>query len=381
MKIFILASYPPTIISFRGDLIKLLLNNGNQLIIGAPFNKYEDKFRSQLKDLDITTLDFPLARTSLNPYFFLRSLFYSIFTLFRYKPDCLLPYTITPVILLGSISTFLNFFGFKKIKIFPIITGLGSIFTNKPFNLKSKIIYYLIIYLYKFALKKANTIIFQNPDDIDFFLKKSIIDSSQNVKRVYGSGVNLIKYPFTNVPKNHIFLMVARVLKDKGIYEYVNAAKKVLAKRKDVKFILIGDFDLNPFSISRKEVENWNNTGIIKYLGFKENVQLYIKKCRYFVLPSYREGTPRSSLEALSSGRPIITTNAPGCKETVIDGYNGLLVSPKDSHQLYVAMMKMISYEEKKIQKMGLASRKMAEEFYDSQKVSSEYYKILFHGK
>ena len=381
MKIFILASYPPTIISFRGDLIKLLLNNGNQLIIGAPFNKYEDKFRSQLKDMDITTLDFPLARTSLNPYFFLRSLFYSIFTLFRYKPDFLLPYTITPVILLGSISTFLNFFGFKKIKIFPIITGLGSIFTNKPFNLKSKIIYYLIIYLYKFALKKANTIIFQNPDDIDFFLKKSIIDSSQNVKRVYGSGVNLIKYPFTNVPKNHIFLMVARVLKDKGIYEYVNAAKKVLAKRKDVKFILIGDFDLNPFSIPRKEVENWNNTGIIKYLGFKENVQLYIKKCRYFVLPSYREGTPRSSLEALSSGRPIITTNAPGCKETVIDGYNGLLVSPKDSHQLYVAMMKMISYEEKKIQKMGLASRKMAEEFYDSQKVSSEYYKILFHGK
>lgn len=381
MKIFILASYPPTIISFRGDLIKLILKNGNHLIIGAPFSKYEPIFRKQLQNMDITTIDFPLARTSVNPFLFIRSLFYSIFILLKYKPDYLFPYTITPVILLGSISTFLKFFGFNNIKIFPLITGLGSVFTNKPTNLKSKLIYNLIINLYKFALKKANTILFQNPDDIDIFLKKSIIDRSQNVKRVHGSGVNLLKYPFTNVPKKHIFLMIARLLKDKGIYEYVHAAKKVLAKRKDVEFILIGDFDLNPFSISRKEVENWNRTGIIKYLGFKENVQKYIKECRYFVLPSYREGTPRSTLEALSSGRPIITTNAPGCKETVIDGFNGLLVSPRDSYQLYLAMMKMISYKEKIIKEMGLASRKIAEEIYDSRKVSSEYYEILFYEK
>ena len=157
--------------------------------------------------------------------------------------------------------------------------------------------------------------------------------------------------------------------------------KRFLSERSDAKFILIGDHDLNPSSIPKYEVEHWIEKGIIEHISFTNNVSEYLEKCRYFVLPSYREGTPRSSLEALSSGRPIITTNVPGCKETVIDNYNGLLVPPKNSNELYLAMKKMISYKDREIKNMGTASRKIAEEVYDSRKVSLEYYEIIFNEK
>ncbi len=382
MKILILASYPPTIISFRGELIKLFLSKGHTVTIGAPFKQYSSSFRNELKKMNINTIDFPFFRTSLNPISFLKSLLFTIKIITKLKPEYLFPYTITPVIISGITVSLMKILKINnEIKFFPLITGLGSVFTNKPLSLKENLIFKIIIFLYKISLSKAKIILFQNPDDIDYFLKKSVVKESQNIRRVYGSGVNLMEYPFSNIPKKHIFLMVSRLLKDKGIYEYVNAAKKVLSERSDAKFILIGDHDLNPSSIPKYEVEHWIEKGIIEHISFTNNVSEYLEKCRYFVLPSYREGTPRSSLEALSSGRPIITTNVPGCKETVIDKYNGLIVPPKNSNELYLAMKKMISYKDREIKNMGTASRKIAEEVYDSRKVSLEYYEIIFHEK
>ncbi len=382
MKILILASYPPTIISFRGELIKLFLSRGHAVTIGAPFKQYSPSFRNELKKMNINTIDFPFFRTSLNPISFLKSLLFTIKIITKLKPEYLFPYTITPVIISGITVSLMKILKINnEIKFFPLITGLGTVFTNKPLSLKENLIFKIIIYLYKISLSKANTILFQNPDDIDYFLKKSVVKESQNIRRVYGSGVNLMEYPFSNIPKKHIFLMVSRLLKDKGIYEYVNAAKRVLSERSDAKFILIGDYDLNPSSIPRYEVEHWIEKDIIEHISFTNNVSEYLEKCRYFVLPSYREGTPRSSLEALSSGRPIITTNVPGCKETVIDNYNGLIVPPKNSNELYLAMKKMISYKDREIKNMGTASRRIAEKVYDSRKVSLEYYEIIFHEK
>ena len=382
MKILILASYPPTIIAFRGELIKLFLSKGHSITIGAPFKQYSSSFRNELNNMNINTIDFPFFRASLNPIYFLKSLLFAIKIISKLKPEFLFPYTITPVIVSGITVSLIKILKINnEVKFFPLITGLGSIFTNEPVSLKENLIFKIIIYLYRISLLRANIILFQNPDDIDYFLKKSVLKKSQNIRRVYGSGVNLLEYPFSKVPKKHIFLMVSRLLKDKGIYEYINAAKRVLSERSDAKFILIGDYDLNPSSISKFEVENWIEKGIIEHIRFTNNVKEYLKRCRYFVLPSYREGTPRSTLEALSTGRPIITTNVPGCKETVINNYNGLLVPHKNSNELYLAMKKMISYKDREINKMGTASRKIAEEVYDSKKVNLEYYDIIFHEK
>jgi glycosyltransferase involved in cell wall biosynthesis len=227
------------------------------------------------------------------------------------------------------------------------------------------------------SLKSAKKIIFQNKDDQNLFLKLKIIKQKKLSDVVSGSGVDLKEYPISKLPKKPVFLMVARLLVDKGVREYVEAAKIVLSNYPNAIFYLAGYLDKNPSGITADELESWINEGIIAYLGEMKSVQSALKSCRYFVLPSYREGTPRSSLEALSSGRPIITTDAPGCRETVVHKKNGLLVPIKNSVALADAMVTLLREKEKIVKRMAHESYLLAKSKYEINKVNKKMLAIM----
>ena len=192
-----------------------------------------------------------------------------------------------------------------------------------------------------------------------------------------GSGVDLNLYPLTNLPSKPIFLMVARLLVHKGVREFVEAAKIVRLRFPNAKFKLVGGLDQNPSSISSKELHLWINQGNIEYLGELKSVQSILQSSKIFVLPSYREGTPRSILEALSTGRPIITTDSPGCRETVIHGKNGLLVPARNATALAKAMIKLLNQKEKTLKKMAKESYLIAKNKFEIGKVNKSMLKIM----
>lgn len=358
MKIVIIASFSQSLVNFRGPLIKAMLARGNQVICVAPDNIAEPEIRKIGGDF----FCLPLSRSGLNP---ISDLLYlkKLISLFNsIKPDALLSYTIKPVIY-GSVAA--RIAGIKNI--FSIITGLGFSFmgetnTQKFVGLVAKM-------LYRCFLHYNNRVFFQNPDDLNEFIQRNLIISDKAVL-INGSGVDLNYFSRQPTKNNQpVFLLISRLLREKGIFEYITAAEIVKKSHSDAKFILIGPTDPCPSSISLNEISDFVSKGVIEYEGWVKDVRPYIEKANIFVLPSYREGTPRTVLEAMAIGRPIITTDAPGCRETVINGYNGFLVKPRDNSSLVEAMVQFINNPDLII-KMGLAGRKLAEEKYDVNQVN-----------
>jgi len=220
-------------------------------------------------------------------------------------------------------------------------------------------------------------IVFQNPDDRRLIVERFSIDPIKT-RIVNGSGVNTTRYPVQPLPDEPVFLLVARLLGDKGVREYASAAKLVQQKFPKVRFQIAGWIDENPFSIRQDELDDWCRSGTIEYLGKLDDVRPAIASCSTFVLPSfYGEGVPRTILEAMSMGRPIITTDSPGCRETVVPGKNGFLVATRSVEPLAEAMLKLIENPELR-SSMGRASRKLAEEKFDVHKVNESLYSYLF---
>ncbi len=279
------------------------------------------------------------------------------------KPEKVFCYTIKPVIY-GSIAS--SILGIKSK--YSIITGIG--YTLYNFTFKQKIIGIIVKLLYRFALKSNSSVFFQNPDDIKLFKDNKIIDNSTKVKLINGSGVDLdYYYKSTPTLAPYTFLLIARLLKEKGIIEFINAAKNIRKKYPQTIFQLIGWSDSSPSTIDLRIIKEAEIEGVIVFLGFKKDVRKYLKKTSVFVLPSYREGTPRTVLEAMSMCRPIITTDSPGCRETVEDNINGFLVPTKNSDLLEESMEKFI-INPSLIKDMGLKSREIAEKKYDVKKVN-----------
>jgi glycosyltransferase involved in cell wall biosynthesis len=229
----------------------------------------------------------------------------------------------------------------------------------------------LVIWLYRLALTFTNKVFFQNPDDIRVFEELRIVKPDK-VVQINGSGVNIEDFSPAPLPVGQVvFLLIARLLREKGINEYVEAAGIVKAKYPDARFMLVGwTFDDNPSAISPKQVESWRKEGLVEIYSETEDVRPFIAESSVYVLPSYREGTPRTVLEAMAMGRAIITTNAPGCRETVKEGINGFLVPVKDSQTLAKVMERFI-IETQLVTRMGEESRKITEEKYDVQKVNA----------
>jgi len=315
-----------------------------------------------LSSMGVVTHDIPLQRSGTSA----RSdlwLFWSLFALMRrIRPGVVLGYTIKPVVY-GLLAAWIA----RVPRRFALITGLGYAFTSG----RSGPLTRLIQKLYGFALRRARKVFFQNSDDEALFREHRILVESTPSAVVNGSGIDLDAYgaqPLPNVPAR--FLMIGRLLGDKGVREYVLAAQRMRTLHPDARFGLVGWIDDNPDAISKAELDSWVEKGSIDFLGRLDDVRPAIAAASVYVLPSYREGTPRTVLEAMSMGRAIITTDAPGCRETVIDGENGFLVRTHSVDDLVSAMHKFID-DPALATTMGQRSREIAEEKYDVHRINA----------
>ena len=369
MKFIIIASYLPSIINFRGKFLEAIATKGNEIYILTPdTEKFQDDCQT-LTQLGYQIHDIPMQRAGTNPVADAKTLKALYTTIKTIKPDYVLSYTIKPVIY-GTLAAKMS----KVPHIFAMITGLGYAFQtadNQPPSTTQKLIYAL----YKKAMPYCEKIIFQNPDDMALFRQLQLVPDNMPTVLVNGSGVNLAQFEVIDLPQDEqgkikpSFLLIARLLKDKGVQEYIEAAKLVKQQFPNTEFHLVGWIDENPNSITQSQLDEWVNQGIVKFWGKLADVRPAIAACSVYVLPSYREGTPRTVLEAMAMGRAVITTNAPGCKETVIDGENGFLVPVKAIEELAEAMEKFI-IQPSLIESMGQASQKIAIEKFDVQKVN-----------
>jgi glycosyltransferase involved in cell wall biosynthesis len=252
-----------------------------------------------------------------------------------------------------------------------MIEGLGYIFCSSEGmeQLKRQALKVVVCLLYAVALRCANLVFFLNNDDIDEFAKRRLVPITK-VFLLGGIGVDLQHWqPSLPPPEAVSFIMIARLLREKGISEYASAARLVKNKFPKTRFVLLGNLDANPGSLSKAEIEAWAKGGVLEWAGHVPDVRPWLIQASVFVLPSYREGVPRSIQEAMAMARPIITTDAPGCRETVIHGENGFLVPIGNVAELAAAMERFILQPDL-IPKMGQASRRIAEERFDARKIN-----------
>lgn len=365
MKYLIIASYPASILKFRGALIKALQDKGFEIHIAAPeFEVFPEEYEN-LTSLGYVVHPIPMQRTGTNPLNDAKTLSALYLLMKKIKPSHVMGYTIKPVIY-GSLAAKLARVPHR----FALITGLGYAFQGaEEQDYKKSNLQKIMHKLYSIALASTHKVFFQNPDDEALFKSMGILMPNASTTVVNGSGVDISEYsvqPFATIDDILIprFLLIARLLGDKGVREYAQAAKIIKDKYPQAQFDLVGWIDDNPDAIEQQELDNWINEGLFNFWGKLDDVKPAIAASSIYVLPSYREGTPRTVLEAMAMGRPIITTDAPGCCETVIDGYNGYLVPVKAVEELAAAMERFIVNPELIIE-MGKASRQLVEEKFD----------------
>lgn len=370
MKFMLVSGAPRSLVNFRGPLIDEILSLGYEVVVVSPDIPSSSPYREVLEGKGCKVTEIPLKRTGLNPVEDISAFLYLLLIVFKEKPDYFMAYTIKPVIY-GVLAAWLC--GVKN-KI-ALITGLGYSFTGEAIGLRG-FIRAVTRCFYRFSLSKADKVFFQNPDDERLFYNMSLIPDKATSYVVNGSGVDVDYFSVSRMPTNPCFLLIARLLGDKGIREYAKAADFLKPNYPNAIFYLVGWADDNPDAISKDELNEWIDAGNITYLGKLEDVRPAIIDCSIYVLPSYREGTPRTVLEAMAMGRPVITTNAPGCKETVVDGVNGILIEPKSVDSLVVAMEALLN-DPVAVERMGAESRKIAEEKYDVNKVNASMLKDI----
>ncbi len=363
-----------SVVNFRKRLIKDIIAKGWKVTILAPdFNSY---FRGILKKIGAVPVDIQMARTGLNPMGDIYSFVKLVRILKSIAPDITFSYGIKPVIHGLTAS---RMAGIPKR--FGMVAGLGTLYVNSDKNptVKSRFLKSTANLLYKISIKSANKVFFHNPDDIRLFEHKKIIEKGKSVL-LNGSGVDIEYYQSDHFQTDPVtFTLVSRLIKEKGIHEFVECARFLKEKYRDrtLRFILLGDTDLNPNSVESDQLYKWVEDKIIEWPGHVEEVKHWLEETSVFVLPTYyREGTPKSILEAMAMGRPVVTTDSPGCREAVKDGINGLYVPPRDSESIAAACEKFIRNPDL-IEKMGRESRKIATEKYDIRDVNEQMLSVM----
>lgn len=363
MNYLLLAGLADSFINFRGPLIVALKLKGFHVHVAAPDLQVGHPMRTQLEALGLQVHNIPMSRTGTNPVADLKTLWALWRLMRRVKPQAVLGYTIKPVIY-GTLAAWLA--GVPQR--FALITGLGYAFQGNGSRGRLQA---LVQHLYAVALSRVHKVFFQNPDDHTLFRQRGLLTASTPSCVVNGSGVDVASFAVQPLPAGAVnFLLIARLLGDKGVREFVAAARLVKAMHPQTQFTLVGWIDSNPDAIKQHELDDWVNTGVLNFLGRLADVRPAIAACSVYVLPSYREGTPRTVLEAMAMGRAIITTDAPGCRETVVHGQNGLLVPVKSADALAQAMLKFVK-EPGLAATMGARSRAVAENKYDVHKVNA----------
>jgi glycosyltransferase involved in cell wall biosynthesis len=370
-RIAIISNQAFSLINFRSLLIIDLVKAGFKVYAFAP--DYDDVFREKIINLGAIPIDCGFSRAGMNPFLDIGTIFKLSYFLITLKISVTLSHSIKPVIF-GSIAAWMSGISRRVV----IIEGLGHIFTDggTRYSWRTQTLRYLVTYLYKISLKGVQKVIFLNVDDLNEFLGLSILNSNKAVV-LGGIGVDLDEWsPVPIVTDPITFLLAARILKEKGVIEFTEAARKVKCLHPRTRFILLGSIDINPSAIAKSEVEAWVEEGFLEWPG-NVSVKSWLAQASVFVLPSYREGVPRSTQEAMALGRPVITTNVPGCRDTVEEGLNGYLVSAKDSYALFQAMLRFV-HNPALIKSMGVESRKMAEARFDAHQFNACLLKIIY---
>jgi glycosyltransferase involved in cell wall biosynthesis len=359
-RVIVLGVDPRSLINFRRALICELVAQGHEVIAVAQ-GPSELQIQS-LAALGARVMSVEFARAGMNPFKDIGT-FFKLVKLFKdIKPDAVFAYTAKPVIF-GALAA-----SFAKVPQFvAMITGLGYSFVEGR-ELKRRIARLSASLLYQQALGKCSSIIFQNPDDRATFEKLGFLQGVSKIGVVNGSGVDLDYFKKCALPDAPVFLMIARLLADKGIHEYAAAAAALRRQIPEARTLVIGGLDPSPNSVTQSELDVWIKNGI-EYFGKAEDVRPFIAQASVIVLPSYREGTPRSVLEGMAMGRAIITTDVPGCRETVQNGVNGFLVAARDVGALLNAMV-ALAKDAKMRSSMATASYKIAVGKYEATSVA-----------
>lgn len=363
MRFAIVGNAASTLTNFRLPLIADIVARGHTVYAMAP--DYTAEARGQISAVGAEPVDFRLARTGLNPLADWRDGQALRGVLQRLQLDSVLCYGIKPAIY-GTLAAARAGIPARHV----LITGLGYAFADQTsHSLKRRLVGAAARWLYRYALARARTVFMQNPDDTREFVAAGTV-AADKVVTVNGTGVELDKWPPSPpVTEPVTFLLAARMLRDKGVLEFIHAAWRVKEASPKARFVLIGATDSNPEAIPAAQLKAWVETGVVEWPGHVD-MRSWLAQTSVFVLPSYREGVPRSTQEAMAMGRPIITTDVPGCRETVIDGVNGFMVPARDTDALAAAMQRFID-DQGLIASMGQRSRELAERRFDVREVNA----------
>lgn len=356
-----------TIIGFRGDLIRELVAAGHRVFAFA--NDYTPAKELEVKALGAIPVSYELSQFGLNPFSELKST-WQLYRLFkRHQISLTFCYFIKPVIY-GSLAAWLAKVPYRVAK----IEGLGRSFTTQPEgdSIKNRLVQQAQTTLLRLSLPKAQLVFFLNPDD-QLDVKQRLGIKVQHSHLLNGIGVHLSRYPHSLPSQQPVrFVFVGRLLNEKGIRYFLAAAKTIKNNHPEAEFVVLGEPDDGRHALSRAELMQFVKAGIVTYPGMVKDVVPYLTASSVFVLPSYyREGVPRSTQEAMAIGRAIITTDMPGCRQTVTHGENGFLVPPHNQQALEEAMLQFIK-KPQLIESMGHKSRELAEKHFDVTKINAK---------
>lgn len=354
MKIAIISSHTHSLFWFRIDMMKMFVDLGHSVIAIGP--ESEENWKEKFEYHGINYKQINVQRNGTNPFKDINTLSNLYKFMKKERPDKIFTYQAKSIIY-GNIAARVS--GITEI--YSLIAGLGSIFRGS--GVKNTVLKHIMKFQFWLACKCSSKVFFQNPDDMEEFVQNGLVSNAKCVI-INGSGVNLDKFKPVSLPLTPTFLFIGRLIKDKGIIEFLEACKELKGMFPQVKCLVVGPYDTNPSALTPSELSPYIENKIIEYFGEQEDVREFISKCNVFVLPSYHEGTPKTVLEAMAMGRPIITTNAPGCKQTIIDKSNGFLVEVKDVNDL-VEKMKFFIINPEAINKMGQESLEIVKQKYD----------------
>ena len=347
------------IVNFRSGLIRALQANGYEPVVVAPVDPAAER---RMAELEVERIVVAIERSGLNPFADLRLLLEYRRILNRLRPAAFLGFTIKPNIY-GSLAA-----RFARVPAIANISGLGTVFIRRGPLLG------LVTRLYRLALSRAAVIFFQNPDDRALFVERGLVRERQT-RLLPGSGIDLDRFAPAPLPDGPVvFLFIGRLLGDKGVRELVEAARILRRSADRVRIQLLGPLDEgNRTAIRSAELEQWVSDGVIDHVGETEDVRPFIAKATAIVLPSYREGLPRSLLEGGAMARPLVATDVPGCREVVEDGVNGFLCRPRDPQSLAEAMRRIVDLTAGERSAMGMNSRRKVEQRFSETIVIDAY--------
>lgn len=365
-RVILVANSTWNIYNFRLNVINHLLQEGHEIVVIAPIDEYleyKEKY-PMVRHIALKTLD----RDSTNPIKDL-VLILELYRKYKWlKPDLILHYTNKPNIY-GAIAS--KILGLKSVA---VVTGLGYSFIRK--GLLNRI----VRSLYRVSGKYHARFIFENEDDKKLFIEEKIT-KQENAYSIKGCGVDTnyyAPYPNGQVRNDTTFTFIGRLLHDKGINEFIAAADSIKSKHPNTKFVVIGEFDhKNPSSIDRESLAKWVDRGVIDYKGFVKDIRPLIAQSDCIVLPSYREGMPRTLLEGMAMGKPLIASDVPGCRETIVEGMNGFLTKVQSADALTntIEDFLLLSYDERK--KLGEKGREMSIDTYNDKLIAEQIYQIV----